>query len=56
MVKPIVITDSVGCRETVNDVVNGYLCVPRLSESLIQKLSLIINMSHDERLEMGLNS
>jgi glycosyltransferase involved in cell wall biosynthesis len=53
MGKPIVTTDNVGCRETVDDGVNGYLCELRSTESLIEKLELIINKSHHERLAMG---
>lgn len=56
MGKPIITTDNVGCRETVDDGVNGYLCVPRSSISLISKLELIINMSYQQRLDMGANS
>lgn len=56
MGKPIVTTNNVGCRETVDDGVNGYLCEPRSSESLIEKLELIIKMSHSQRLTLGLNS
>ena len=53
MGKPIVTTDNVGCRETVDDGVNGVLCEPRSSKSLTEKLELIINMTHQERLEIG---
>lgn len=53
MGKPIVTTDNVGCRETVDDGVNGYLCELRSSESLIEKLELMINKTHQERLAMG---
>ncbi len=56
MGKPIVTTDNVGCRETVDVGINGYLCEPRSSESLTEKLELIINMSHEQRLAMGLKS
>jgi len=56
MGKPIVTTDSVGCRETVDDGVNGYLCLPQSTESLLSKLECIINCGHDMRLEMGNNS
>ncbi len=56
MGKPIVTTDNVGCRETVDDGINGYLCEPRSSESLTEKLELIINMTHEQRLEMGQKS
>lgn len=53
MGKPIVTTDNVGCRETVEEGINGFLCEPRSSESLTEKLELIINMTHQERLVMG---
>ncbi|CAM3238369.1 glycosyltransferase family 4 protein [Vibrio rarus] len=53
MGKPIVTTDNVGCRETVDDGINGYLCEPRSTSSLVDKLDLMINNSHHERLLMG---
>ncbi|EKO3977148.1 glycosyltransferase family 4 protein [Vibrio fluvialis] len=56
MGKPIVTTDNVGCRETVDDGVNGYLCELRSTESLIEKLELMIQMTHEQRLEMGRQS
>lgn len=56
MGKPIVTTDNVGCRETVDEGINGYLCELRSSESLIEKLDMIINMYHEQRLEMGRKS
>lgn len=56
MGKPIVTTDSVGCRETVDDGENGYLCEPRSTQDLIDKLDKMIKLSHSERLQMGLKS
>lgn len=56
MGKPIVTTDNVGCRETVDDGVNGYLCEPRSTQDLIDKLDKMINLSNSERLDMGLKS
>lgn len=56
MGKPIVTTDNVGCRETVDHGVNGYLCKPRCAVSLAKKLEFIIKKSHLERLSMGLKS
>lgn len=53
MGKPIVTTDNVGCRETVDDGINGYLCELRSTSSLVKKLELMINLSHDQRLSMG---
>lgn len=56
MGKPIVTTDNVGCRETVDDGINGYLCEPRSTASLVEKLDLMISQSHEQRLQMGLES
>lgn len=56
MGKPIVTTDNVGCKETVDDGINGFLCIPRSTESLIEKLELIIKMPHEQRIIMGLAS
>lgn len=53
MGKPIVTTDNVGCRETVDNGINGYLCEPRSTSSLVYALDKIINMSHQDRLKMG---
>ncbi|PMG66497.1 glycosyl transferase family 1 [Vibrio splendidus] len=56
MGKPIVTTDNVGCRETVDGGINGYLCEPRSTASLVEKLELMSTHSHDQRLQMGLQS
>ncbi|MET2852531.1 glycosyltransferase family 4 protein [Vibrio owensii] len=56
MGKPIVTTDNVGCRETVDDGVNGFLCEPRSTPSLVEKLECMITLSHSERLAMGQKS
>jgi glycosyltransferase involved in cell wall biosynthesis len=56
MGKPIVTTDNVGCRETVDDGINGFLCQPRSTTSLVSKLDKVIRMTHQERLSMGMNS
>nr|WP_321278107.1 glycosyltransferase family 4 protein [uncultured Vibrio sp.] len=53
MGKPIVTTDNVGCRETVDNGVNGYLCELRSTSSLVEKLELMIELSHEQRLLMG---
>ena len=53
MGKPVITTDNIGCRETVDDGLNGYLCKPRCTQSLIEKLDLIINLTHEQRLSMG---
>lgn len=53
MGKPIVTTDNVGCRETVDDGINGFLCELRSTESLALQLDKMISLTHRERLKMG---
>jgi glycosyltransferase involved in cell wall biosynthesis len=43
MGRPIVTTDSPGCRETVRDGVNGYLVRPRDVDSLVEALQRFID-------------
>lgn len=54
MARPIVTTDSVGCRDVVDDGVNGYLCKPRDAVDLADKISKVIALLHSERTAMGL--
>lgn len=56
MGKPIVTTDNVGCRETVDDGLNGFLCEPRSTSSLVEKLDHMITLTHTVCLEMGQQS
>ena len=53
MAKPIITTDNVGCREVVEDGVNGFLCLPANPEDLEKKIEHFILMSKDERFHMG---
>lgn len=53
MSKPLVATDTAGCRDVVIDGVNGYLCEVADAEDLARKLEIMINHSNDERLKMG---
>lgn len=56
MGKPIVTTNNIGCKETVDDGVNGFLCEPRNTLSLVDALEKMIVMGHAQRLTMGNNS
>jgi glycosyltransferase involved in cell wall biosynthesis len=51
--RPIVTTDAVGCREVVDDGVNGYLCKPRDAVDLAEKLERFIKLVPALRAEMG---
>ena len=54
MGKPIITTDSVGCRETVIDGETGFLCKPKDVNDLAQKMGSIITMTPEERSVMGI--
>lgn len=54
MARPIVTTDSVGCRDVVDDGVNGFLCTPRDALDLANKMHEIAKLTDSERHEMGL--
>jgi len=51
--KPLITTDSIGCRDVVDDGVNGYLCKPRSSQDLANKLEMFLNLSDNEKSDMG---
>ena len=55
MARPIITTDSVGCRDVVDDGVNGFLCRPRDASDLADKMERTICMSQTERGAMGLS-
>lgn len=53
--KPIITTDAVGCREVVDDGVNGFLCEPRSADDLKAKMEQMLLLPEAERIQMGLN-
>ncbi len=53
MAKPIITTDSIGCKEVVDHGVNGFLCQPKNSESLAEQIQKIMALTPVERAEMG---
>lgn len=54
MARPVITTDAVGCRQAVDDGVNGLLCQPRDAGSLVEKALQIIEMGSEQRQTMGL--
>jgi glycosyltransferase involved in cell wall biosynthesis len=52
--RPTVTTDAVGCRDAVDDGVNGLLCRVGDAGDLADKLLRMIEMSPEERVLMGL--
>jgi len=51
--RPIITTDAIGCREVVDDGLNGYLCKPRDASDLAEKMERFIALSSEQRAEMG---
>ena len=54
--KPIITTDIPGCRETVEDGVNGYLVPPRDGKALADAMLRYLEQSPEERARMGQES
>lgn len=53
MAKPIVTTNVPGCKEVVEDGINGFLCQVRDSDDLARAMEKIILLSDTKREEMG---
>jgi glycosyltransferase involved in cell wall biosynthesis len=56
MGRPLVATDVPGCREVVDEGVNGFLCAPRNADSLADAMQRLVDLNPDERSTMGLAS
>lgn len=54
MSKPIITTDIPGCRETVEDGMNGFLCTPQNTQSLIDAIVKFLDLSDDSKIKMGI--
>ena len=55
MSKPIITTNVPGCREIVQDSINGFLCEPKNSFDLANKIEKMINISEHDRIKFGNN-
>jgi len=53
MQKPIITTDNVGCRDVVNDGVNGYLCKVKNALDLADKMEKMLRLTNEQRNAMG---
>ena len=53
MERPIITTNVSGCKEVVDDGVNGYLCEVQKSDSLKDQMIKMIQLSSKEREDMG---
>lgn len=53
METPIITTDNVGCRDLVDDGVNGYLVEPKNVNDLVEKIESFLELSAEDKLVMG---
>ena len=52
--RPIITTDRSGCREIVDDGVNGYIVKQKESSDLIEKIEQFMALDFEEKRKMGL--
>jgi glycosyltransferase involved in cell wall biosynthesis len=53
MGKPLITTNTIGCREALEDGVTGMLCEPRSAPSLADAMQRMTDIGADERRAMG---
>ena len=51
--RPIITTDRSGCREVVEDGVNGYICRQQDADDLIRQIEKFLSLPWDQRRDMG---
>ncbi|TAH22486.1 MAG: glycosyltransferase family 1 protein [Cytophagales bacterium] len=56
MGKPLVATNVAGCKETIIDGVNGFLCEVRNAKDLAEKMKKMMQLGENEYKEMGKQS
>ena len=55
MERPIIATDVVGCKDVVDNGINGYLCKVKDADDLALKMEKMLNLSNPELNKMGQN-
>lgn len=53
MGKPLITTNTIGCREAVEDGVTGYLCEPRSAAALAEAMQRMVDAGPAERKALG---
>lgn len=53
--RPIITTDRSGCREVIDNCINGYKISQKNTQELVKAIDQFINLSFDEKKNMGLN-
>jgi len=53
MAKPIITTNTPGCRQTINEGVNGFLVNVKDVDDLVRAIEKLITLGHDKAHDMG---
>lgn len=52
--RPVITTNRSGCREVINDRVNGYMVEQQNSQDLIEKIEQFLELDYEAKKQMGL--
>lgn len=52
--RPIITTDKAGCREVVDDGINGFVVEQRNTQDLIDKIEAFLRLDYEEKKQMGI--
>lgn len=52
--RPIITTERSGCREVIDDGVNGFVCKQKDSEDLIKQIEKFLSLNWEDKKQMGL--
>lgn len=53
--RPVITTDRAGCREVVDDGINGYLVPEKDSDRLITSIQKFLSLNNESRSQMGIS-
>lgn len=53
--RPLITTNRSGCREVVDNEVNGYIIEEKNTKDIIEKIEKFLNLKYQEKITMGLN-
>lgn len=54
--RPIITTDRSGCREVVDDGINGYMIPQQDTDALVEGIERFLSLSYEEQRIMGINA